>query len=239
MGVVGEGEILARFRARVGGVLRRDLGLEAGFAFDVGSAATEILAREGLGGLPDVRAMLARWDIGDRWREVLGRERARAAAEWMAPYTRGAVVDASGDGPAVGLELAELGCEVLAARDVRQSLPREGERPACGTVVLCDVLHREEEPAVALARAKGTGARRVIVIEAVTEEETPPALARLVDAFLEQVVRAGDGARPTGKHRAVEAWLSPGVCAGRVAALERRDGLPGVPLPHALIVADT
>jgi hypothetical protein len=244
-------DTLARFRERICAVLTRDLQLDPGFSFDLASASTELLAKQGTEAFGAIRAILSQWGVVEQWVQVLDHERSLAIAEWVAPYLRGTVLDLLCGNGRVGEQLWELGSPViLTEREHAYPLDRTRHTvpfvhfsdhattlPACDTVLLCTALHHEEDPDALLATAARTTAARLVIVESVAESDCPPELGRLMDLFVNRCLTSTRLRLPS-RHRPVEAWMAPDVCRGRIAAIERRDSVPGVPLVHALIVVD-
>jgi hypothetical protein len=112
---------------------------------------------------------------------------------------------------------------------------------ACSTAAkppaVCTAAHAEEDPEALLARAKRTGARRLVLVENVVESGASAELLALMSLFFHKCLGAVPRpARP--RHRTIEGWMVPFADRGRIAAVERKDSVPGVPLAHALLVVD-
>lgn len=244
------GETLLGFGERLGAVLRRDLCLDSSLSKRLAAEGTEMLATGGVDALEALRARLAEWDIGAQWGQLLRDERAQALAEWVDPYVRGTVLHLlCGDG-LVGERLSELGPPVLLvdreggcpvtlrghALAWPGSLGAEGELPLCDTVLLCTAMHAEEEPDAVLEAVARSSARRLVLVEQVVEDGGPAQLHLLMDLFFERCL--GAPVRRSRGRRTAEEWLAACERRGRVAALERWESVPGVPLPHALIAVD-
>ena len=243
---------LSLFRERLCLVLTRDLGLAAGFSLDFAHTAEELLRRKGVGAFVDIRARLRRSHIDARWEALLDEQRSRVMADWVAPYVRGSVLDLLATGGRTGQLLAEIGSPVtISARPESYKFDRSlytlpylyfSEEsahviPACDTVMLNTALHRESDQEGILALAASASRGRLLIVEHVVEPDYPPELLLLWDMFYNQCLTTR-GLLSSGQYRTAEEWMAPALCPGRIAAVERRDDIPGVPLAHALIVID-
>ena len=244
------GETLTGFGMRLGAVLRGDLCLDTALSKRLAAEGAELLATGGADALSALRTRLAEWDIDAQWSQLLRDERAQTLAEWVEPFTRGTVLHLlCGDG-LPGERLSELGPPVLLADREgacpvdrrRHAVPylsflgTEGGLPICDTVLLCTALHTEEDADALLGVVERSSARRLVVVENVVEDGCPAQLHLLMDLFYQRCL--GVPVRASRGRRTAEAWLGACERIGSVAALERWESVPGVPLPHALIAVD-
>lgn len=225
------GDTLEVFRERLSRVLRGDLCLDSALTKRLAGEATIMLAEGREGAAERLRARLAEWDIDRQWAQVLRDEKAQSLAEWVEPYARGTVVDLLAKDGALVERLSQLGCpSVLVRRDGEKGLTN------ADTALFCDALSTAVGAEEALREVTRSSASRIVIVEAVVEEGSSERLHALFDLFFERCL--GRPARGAVKRRSAEEWLAVAEKHGAVAALERWESLPGVPLPHALIAVD-
>lgn len=225
------GDALEVFRERLARVLRGDLCLDRALSQRLSAEAAAMLATGGLDAAGALRARLAEWDIDRQWAQLLREERAQALADWVEPYARGTVVHLCAPDKLLCERLSHMGCPaVVAGRDGADGMP------LCDTVLLTSSLSAATDADEMLGEVARSPATRLILIEAVVEEGSSSDLHALFDGVFERCL--GQPPRGHVRRRTAEEWLALTERHGRVAALERWESVPGVPLPHALIAAD-
>ena len=225
------GDALEVFRERLATVLRGDLCLDKALSRSLAAEAARMIATGGLDAAGALRARLAEWDIDRQWAELLRGERAQALADWVEPYARGTVVHLCAADKLLYERLSQMGCPaVLAERDGADGLP------LCETVLLTGALSGVADADELLSEVARSSATRLVLVEAVVEDGSPPELHALFDGVFERCL--GRPTKRPARRRTAEEWLALTERHGRVAALERWESVPGIPLPHALIAAD-
>ena len=201
--------------------------------------------------LPFISRRLRETGIRARWNQILSRERPAVLTSWLLPHCKGPVLDLlCGDGR-VGECLTTNGSQVtLAERSDSYSLVRNHDIPfidfdtltatdglSFSTVLLCTVLHHEIVPEDLLRFASRLCLTRLIVVENCIDNRFRANHQLLFDIFFSRCLNSF--ALPTaGNHCTFSHWLSLLSRYGRLRIHERRESLPGIPLPHDLIVID-
>jgi hypothetical protein len=187
----------------------------------------------------------------ERWNDVLKQRRSAVLGSWVSPHVAGSLVDLlCGDGE-VGLRLQERGirvsfvergsdyaCDRRPLGDAFTELGLLRKHPVrADCVLLCTVLHHEVEPDSMIELAFNLARRRVIIVENTVEELYDADYHELVDRFFNECLNASGLACPMN-HRRVEGWVRACSNYGRIVLTQRRDDVPGIPLPHQLVVLD-
>jgi hypothetical protein len=188
------------------------------------------------------------------WNSVLCAQRSRVIADWIAPHAKGALLDLlCGDGRVGECLISRYQVNVtLTEREGAYTRDRSEHRvpyypfdvftklspqPRFDVVLLCTVLHHEPNPEALLSLSAQIARRRIIVLENCLETECPADYHLLMDIFFnEWLNRIAIGC--PASHRTAEGWRSLVSRYGKVKRLERRDAVPGIPLPHYLFVID-
>jgi hypothetical protein len=199
--------------------------------------------------------LIERECLREPWSKALCSARAEYLSHWLVPHLMGTrILDLlCGDG-AVGvlLEAASGKRVCLVERSIhRGGVDRTwsgriqeldtltpGGRPAeCDSVLLCTVLHHEEDPLWLLSLAVRSATRRVVIVENCIEPEFGAAYQMAIDHIFNLSLSRTALPCP-GQHRSAEEWVA--ICAkfGGARVVDRRTDVPGVPLAHTLIVLD-
>jgi len=216
--------------------------------------ATELcrsLYEDGEGALPLVSEKLHQTGIRAQWNQVLSQQRPSVIASWILPYCKGPVLDLlCGDGR-VGERLNEHGFQVTLAErlesyflDRKHGIPfidfdhlKAEETPPFATVLLCTVLHHELMPEDLIRLGASLCRDRLIVIENCLDDRFSEECQLLFDIFFSRCLNSFE--LPTGgNHEMASNWLSRLSGYGCLRVHERRESLPGIPLPHDLLIID-
>jgi hypothetical protein len=228
-----------------------DLGRSPSFAEEFARIAARELSSHRENAFPPLAERLAASGVRESWNRVLRDERSAALGRWVATHTTGTVLDLlCGDGR-VGEWLWRQGfpvtlCEREAAypevdRQTHQpsfvSYERLNMLLSADTVLVATVLHHEPEPEPLLRLASALGRVRLVIVENCIEEETPEDYHLLMDLFFNRCLNEFD-VPAIPRHRTVASWRASASRFGKPLLCDRLDRLPGIPLPHHLIVID-
>ena len=243
------------------GVLRHfppfliSLGVEPEYAIEITKRLSELFEESEDKMLRDVGQLFTNAGVRDRWGHALANARAVHLANSLLPLLEGKrILDLlCGDG-AVGVNFESTsGREVLLVERPGQrgvvprpwlgrvrdfdSFSRSREPSVCDTSVLSTVLHHEEEPMSLLELAAFSSTRRIVIIENCIEEQYDAEYHLLVDAIFNRSLYQTDLLWP-GQHRTAEDWIAMCSNFGSAKIAGHLTAVPGIPLPHTLIVVD-
>jgi hypothetical protein len=241
----------AQFERDVAALLARD-GLTGDPAGAAGLLRVLITA-EGVAS-PSARAILADSGIRDRWNDSFATGRACAVAEWVAPWLAGSgrVLDLlAGDCLLTG-RIAEAANSRITATErldhysriaphpavdlVDHRLVESGARALRGdTVLMCAVLHHEDNPAALRDLATATEARRFVVVENCVDDDYGPDFHLLMDLFYIRCLNEF-GSSCTREHRTVAQWQEFLRGFGDLVHVDTKYPVPGLPFPYQLLV---
>lgn len=243
---------LQQFRRCVQGLLVHDADVPPKSAAEFVYNAAEEFSRSGSHGFAKVAVRLREESIGDRWNAVLAGKRPLVLSEWIAPHVVGTLLDLlCGDGRvgeairSKGFEVtfcerpADYGCDrsshaagFIDFEEIGSYLPG-----AYDTVLLCTVLHHEDNPLDTLKVGARLARRRLIIVENCIEDEYGRDYHLLLDLFFNHCLNQ-TALRSPASHAKADYWAEAASQYGQVALVSRNENMPGIPLPHHLIVVD-
>lgn len=202
--------------------------------------------------LRGLATLLKELGIQQVWNEALDVRRPVVLAELIAPYLDGTALDLlCGDGavakaierlfqrPVIMVERAQN--QGLTERHWRRSIVEFDEKATCemiaDTVVLCAVLHHEQDVDALLYHAKQVAKKRLVVVENTVGADTDHGAHLLMDIFFNTCLNETELASP-GSHRTVSEWTEMFSTHGSVKHVAALDRVPGVPLRHDVLVVD-
>lgn len=243
------------------GVLRHfppflaSLGVEPRRAHAITNEFTLLLNKPDDEVLDDIGNLISREGLGKSWGDSLTTDRAEQLAQWIAPQLRGErVLDIlCGDGAiAVRMEIITGKKLHLVERHDQcgvvnrpwfdriedfESLLFRAQPHICDTAVLCTVLHHELDPLATLALAAKCASQRVVIVENCIESLFGKDYHLLIDAIFNRSLYRTCLAWP-GEHRTAEEWGAMCTGLGSAHIVDRKTSVPGVPLPHTIIVLE-
>jgi hypothetical protein len=238
------------FQRSLARVLMADLGCGAVFAEQFSREAGRDLDAHQEGAFPGLSERLVASGLREAWNRVLSEKRSAALGRWVAGHVEGTVLDLlCGDGR-VGEWLSQQGmpvvlCEREAAyevdREVHQApfLPFEklDAQFRADTVLVSTVLHHEPEPEPLMRLAAALGRARLVIVENGLEDQAPDDFQLLMDFFFNRCLNQFD-VPAVARHCTPASWQASASRFGRPLLYQRREHLPGIPLPHHLFVID-
>lgn len=193
--------------------------------------------------------------IQTQWRSALMKARADWLAGWIAPEIRGTtVLDLlCGDG-AVGVQVskaAQTSIHLVERQSQRGTVTRPWlnnieefsrfaiakTRARFDTVLLCTVLHHEQDAERTLELAARSASERVVIVENCLEERYCADYHLLIDMLFNCSLYRTQLASP-GEHRTSAEWCNLCSNFGTPRIVDRSIEVPGIPLAHTLIVVD-
>lgn len=230
-------DALDRFRERVGNLLREDLEIAEAIADAFTRRAIRSFVERGDADLAAVAADLHRTGIGARWNAELGAARSAVLARWIAPHIEGSVLDLLCGTGGIGDALRARGVAVtLSERQAghvadhmqhrspfcpMEQLERQHSGPRYGTVLLCTVLHHEEDAEGLLALGARLARRRLIVVENCMESQYPAEYQLLMDVFFNRCLNPNALPSP-GHHRSAADWARAASAFGDLLLVARK-----------------
>lgn len=199
---------------------------------------------------PAAGAVIGQSGLRGSWNRVFAAERSAYLAEWLAPFLAAPVLDLlAGDGH-VAEELSKrvqpiraaervLGDAVDWSRTRVQFAPFVADfvDAESETILLCAVLHHEEDPLALLRRISAWPAKRWVVVENCLDTRWDADIHQLIDLFFNRClnnIQSYCGPR----HRTAQDWAELLSRYGTIAHRERRDDVPGIPFPYDLYVVE-
>jgi hypothetical protein len=238
------GRVLADLWAR-DGIVREEphlLASTVAAAFAAGGA-----------GVSKASDLLASTGVGERWNEVLRRDRAAAIAVRIRPLVTEPLLDVlAGDG-SVCRALLDLGVAPMAATercgDYPGSLlpPHVLFRPFAdnldlaqfdaSTALLSAVLHHEEDPVHLLDMLTQAAIPRWIIVENCVTPEFSRPFHQFADRFFNSCLNEF-GVHCGDQHRTLEEWADLLASYGTVTVINESFIVPGIPFPYSLLVVN-
>lgn len=240
--------MLAQFEREVAGILTRDELHDD--AWGAAALLRLLIETEGIES-PAARAMLRESGIRDRWNHGFAVDRASAVTEWLHGWIpdEGRVLDLLAGDCRLTARLAErlgrgilgvdrAGCyaDVVSHPLVEYRDVAEGaELPRAATVLLCAVLHHEEDPARLRDLALTSRASRYVVVENCVDERFGGDFHLLMDLFYNRCLN-DFGSACTREHRTLDEWSELLAPLGELVHRDELPVVPGLPFPYQLMV---
>jgi hypothetical protein len=203
--------------------------------------------------LSSLSAVLEEFGVRRAWNHALDFERPKMLAELIVPHIHGTVADVlCGDGAVANtLRLRNTHNVTMIERSQNRGVvdrpwldeivdyDEMGSHPdfRADTVVLCAVLHHETDVNSLIGMARQIARERLIIVENTVTASVDHGAHLVMDQFFNECLNETELGSP-GQHRSVEEWVQLFGPLGKVFHVDGVSRVPGVPLPHDVLVVD-